>query len=94
MGTITSINGQATIGALGAAGVSWLSISGPRVTSQFSGGIFCEGLGITCGVAGTVAHQGHQYVVNHHTTTTANAGETGYKLAWMQLPCNSNHDVE
>jgi len=91
---ITSINGQGAIGALAGAAVSWLDISGPRQTSQYSGGIFCEGLAATCGVAGTVAQQGHQYVVTHHTTTTANAGETGYKLAFLQVPCNSNHDNE
>ena len=60
---------------------------------HFSGGIFCEGEGTTCAVAGTVAQQGHQYVINHHTTDQV-TDETGYKLAFLQVPCNSNHDVE
>ena len=62
------------------------------IFNHFSGGIFCGGLANTCGIAGTVSQQGHSYVITHHTTAN-NGGETGYKLAFLQLPCNSNHDV-
>ena len=62
------------------------------VLYSFSGGIFCEKLAATCGNTGTIGSvevTGHTYVVTHHSTGNDNTGELGFKLAFMQMPCNN-----
>ena len=44
---------------------------------------------LIAGTGGTVATQGHTYVIEHATRRIDQTGELGFKIAYLQLPCNS-----
>ena len=61
--------------------------------SFFSGGVFCDAVGILCGgtaidVSGAVYREGHTFVLTHGVTDDNLAGSLGFKLAYNQLPCS------
>ena len=63
--------------------------------SNFSGGIFCDSAGVTCGgtaigVSGVIYREGHTYVLNHGVTADNAAGSLGFKLSYIQLPCSAS----
>ena len=63
--------------------------------SFFSGGIFCDSAGVTCGgtaigVSGVIYREGHTFVLNHGVTADNAAGSLGFKLSYIQLPCSAS----
>ena len=71
------------------------SLNRTHVLSFFSGGIFCDSAGVTCGgtaigVSGVIYREGHTYVLNHGVTADNAAGSLGFKLSYIQLPCSAS----
>ena len=65
----------------------------PFILFIFSGGIFCDAVGILCGgtaigVSGAIYREGHTYVLTHGVTADNAAGSLGFKLSYTQLPCS------
>jgi hypothetical protein len=87
--TITAVNGVAA----GTANDGYLLIpGGPGAADVYSGGIFCDGVGILCGgtaigVSGAIYREGHTFVLTHGVTADNVAGALGFKLSYAQLPC-------
>jgi uncharacterized protein (UPF0303 family) len=63
--------------------------------SFFSGGVLCDAAALTCGgaaigVSGAIVREGHTFVLTHGVTSTNVAGNLGFKLSYLQLPCGSS----
>jgi len=90
--TITANNGL----AIQTTAHGYLLIAGgPGSTDMFSGGIFCDSAGVTCGgtaigVSGVIYREGHTFVLNHGVTADNAAGSLGFKLSYIQLPCSAS----
>jgi len=75
----------ATSNNLIAGTAQWLTIPGTDGPVNYSGGLLCEDVGITCNQAGAVLSSSFAFA---HTVTNGDAtGHLGYKLNWIQTAC-------
>jgi len=88
----TAINGVAQIGSVDA----YLLIpGGPGAVDVFSGGVLCDEATTSCSSITTtytgsaIYRTGHTFVLTHGVTSAVTAGNLGFKLSYVQLPCNS-----
>jgi len=101
--TLTTVNGQAQV-ITSTAHAYLLIPGGPGATDLFSGGIFCDGLALTCGITattdgtqgGAVYRSGgiNGFILTHGVTAINTAAGLGFKLSFNQLPCTNGASMD
>ena len=55
--------------------------------SHISGDVFAEDTAAVAATPSTVRSYGRNYIIAYNTLGVTQAGETGYKLTYSQVPC-------
>lgn len=71
----------------GTFGEGFLDITGNSRTSHISGDIFSDNTAAGATVPSTVRATAGNYIIAYNTLGITQAGETGYKLTYSQVPC-------
>jgi len=71
----------------GTFGEGFLDITGNDRISHISGDIFSEATANGAATPSTVRSSAGNYIINYNTLAVTQAGETGFKLTYTQVPC-------
>jgi len=75
----------------GTWGEGFIDITGNDIVSHISGDIFSENTANHASEPSTVRSSAGNYILAYNTLAATQAGETGFKLVWTQVPCGQRN---